>query len=91
MAHKKKALALGKPRMSRMAVALKLRTIRDQHVQATKHDNDRLMLAKSIAEARLRTNRELEYNRLLGASQFGRMTPFATGRLEDFTAALNNI
>ena len=52
-----------------MAAAMKLRTIRDQHVNATKAYNDRLMLAKSIEEKRLRTNNELEYNRLLGASQ----------------------
>ena len=83
MAHKKKAPALGKPQMSRMAAAMKLRTIRHQNVHATKTYNGMLMLAKSIQEKRLRANNELEYNRLLGASQIGRMTPFAIGRLED--------
>lgn len=95
---KKKAPVLGrgaaplsgaKPQMSRMAAAMKLRTIREQNVHASKAYNDRLMLAKSIEEKRLRTNHELEYNRLLGASQFGRMTPFALGRLDDLKNVLN--
>ena len=89
MVHKKTALALGNPQMSRMAAALKLRTIRDQNVHASKAYNDILMLARSIEEKRLATNRELEYNRLLGASQFGRMTAFAPGRLEDLKTMLN--
>ena len=89
MVHKKKAPALGRPQMSRMTAALKLRTIREQHVHAAKSYNDRLMLSKSIEEKRLATNRELEYNRLLGASQFGRITPFAIGRLNDLKTVLN--
>ena len=88
-AKRKKAPVLGKPQMSRMAAAMKLRTIRDQNVHATKSHNDRLMLAKSIEEKRLATTRELEYNRLLGASQFGRMTPYAIGRLNDLKTVLN--
>ena len=72
-----------------MAAAMKLRTIRDQNVHATKSQNGRLMLAKSIEETRLAANRELEYNRLLGASQFGRLTPFAIGRLDDLKTVLN--
>ena len=89
MAQKKKVPALGKPQMSRMADAMKLRTIRDQNVHATKHHHDRLMLAKSIEEKLLFTNRELEYYRLLGATQFGRMSAFAAGRLEDLKTVLN--
>ena len=72
-----------------MAAVLKLRIIRDQHVHATTSYNDRLMLANSIEEKRQRTNNELEYNRLLGTSQFGRMTPFAMGRLHDLKTVLN--
>ena len=75
--------------MSRMAAALKLRTIRQHNAHASKAYNDRLMLARSIEEKRLATNRELEYNRLLGASQFGRMTAFSVGRLEDLKTMLN--
>ena len=89
MVHKKKTPTLGKPQMSRMTAALKLRTIREQNVHASKAYNDRLMLARSIEEKRLATNRELEYNRLLGASQFGRMTAFSAGRLEDLKTMLN--
>ena len=89
MANNRKAPALGKPQMSRMAAAMKLRTIRDQNVHAAKSYNDRLMLTKSIEEQRLATHRELEYNRLLGASQFGRLTPFAIGRLDDLKTVLN--
>ena len=86
MVHKKKVPNV---HMSITAAALKLRTFRDQNVHASNHYNDRIMLAKSIEEKRLRTNNELEYNRLLGASQFGRMNAFAIGRLEDLKTLLN--
>ena len=72
-----------------MAAAMRLRTIRGQNVHAAQSHNDRLMLAISIEEKRLATNRELEYNRLVGTSQFGRMTPYAIARLEDLKHMLN--
>ena len=66
-----------------------LRNLKYSLAHATKAYNGRLVLARSIEEKRLATNRELEYNRLLGASQFGRMTAFSAGRLEDLKTMLN--
>ena len=77
--------------MPRMAVALRLRTNRDRHAHATNAYTDISMLTKRIEEKRLRTNNELEYNRLFGASQFGQMTPFALGRLNDLENMLKRM
>ena len=50
------------PVMSRSAAALRIRTINENNVQRQKFHNDRLNLAKSIAEKTARTNHEIEYN-----------------------------
>ena len=86
---KKKAPQLGKPQMSRAVAAMRLRTIRDQNVNVHKTAQDQLKLADSIEQKNARTSQQLEYNRLLGASSFGRLTPFAIGRLEDLKKVLN--
>ena len=69
------------PVMSRSAAALRIRTINDNHVQRHKAHNDRLSLAKSVAEKTARTNHEIEYNRLLGHSLHGRLGPMAADKL----------
>ena len=89
---KKKALAPKLPRapaMSRTAAALRLRTIRDQNVHHHKTHQDRLLLAKSIAEKDARVNQELEYDRLLGASLHKGLGATATARLADLKTLLN--
>ena len=81
---KKKGVAPKLPRapvMSRSAAALRLRTINDNHVQRHKAHNDRLSLAKSVAEKAARTNHEIEYNSLLGASLHGHLSGYAVDRL----------
>ena len=67
--------------MSRSAAALRIRTINDNHVQRHKAHNDRLSLAKSVAEKTARTNHEIEYNQLLGHSLHGRLGPLAVDKL----------
>ena len=69
------------PVMSRSAAALRLRTINENHVQRHKAHNDRLRLAKSVAEKNARTNHEIEYNSLLGASLHGHVSGYAIDRL----------
>ena len=75
--------------MSRTAAALRLRTIRDQNVHHHKTDQDRLLLAKSIAEKNARVNQDLEYDRLLGASLHKGLGATATARLADLKTLLN--
>ena len=88
---KKKALAPKLPNasMSRTAAALRLRTIRDQNVHHHKTHQDRLLLAKSVAEKNARVNQELEYDRLLGASLHKGLGAYAIARLDALKAALN--
>ena len=69
------------PVMSRSAAALRLRTINDNHVQRQKFHNDRLNLAKSVAEKTARTNHEIEYNQFWGHSLHGRLGPMAVDKL----------
>ena len=73
---KKKAAAPKLPKapvMSRTVAAMRIRTINDNNVQRQKFHNDRLNLAKSVAEKTARTNHEIEYNQLLGHSLHGRL------------------
>ena len=89
---KKKALAPKIPKghaMSRTAAALRLRTIRDQNVHHHKTHQDRLLLAKSIAEKNARATQELEYDSLLGASLHKGLGATAITRLADLKALLN--
>ena len=89
---KKKALAPKLPRapaMSRTAAALRLRTIRDQNVHHHRTHQDRLLLAKSIAENNARVIQEMEYDRLLGASLHKGLGASAIARLADLTILLN--
>ena len=69
------------PTMSRSAAALRIRIINDSHVQRHKAHNDRLSLAKSVAEKTARSNHEIEYNQLLGHSLHGRLGPMAIDKL----------
>jgi len=69
------------PAMSRSAAALRIRTINGNPVQRHKAHNDRLSLAKSVAEKTARTNHEIEYNQLLGHSLHGRLGPLAADKL----------
>ena len=81
---KKKIAAPKLPRapvMSRTAAALRMRNINDNHVQRQKTHNDRLLLAKSVEEKTARTNHEIEYNSLLGASLHGHLSGYAVDRL----------
>ena len=81
---KKKAAAPKLPKapvMSRSAAAMRIRTINDNNVQRQKFHNDRLNLAKSVAEKTARTNHEIEYNQLLGHSLYGRLGGHATDKL----------
>ena len=89
---KKKALAPKLPRapaMSRTAVALRLRTIRDQNVHHNKTHQDRLLLAKSIAENNARVNQYMEYDKLLGASLHKGLGATAIARLDALKTVLN--
>ena len=81
---KKKAAAPKLPKapaMSRTAAAMRIRTINDNNVQRQKFHNDRLNLAKSVAEKTARTNHEIEYNQLFGHSFHGRLAPYAVDKL----------
>ena len=81
---KKKIAAPKLPRapvMSRTAAALRMRNINENHVHRQKTHNDRLLLAKSVAEKTARTNHEIEYNSLLGASRHGHISGYAVDRL----------
>ena len=69
------------PLMSRTAAALRLRNINENHVQRQQTHNDRLLLAKSVAEKTARTNHEIEYNALLGASLHGHLSGDAIDKL----------
>ena len=69
------------PVMSRSAAALRIRTINENNVQRQKFHNDRLNLAKSIAEKTARTNHEIEYNQLWGHSLHGRLGGHAADKL----------
>ena len=88
---KKKALApkLPKAPMSRTAAALRLRTIRDQNLHHHKTHQDRLLLAKSVAEKNARLNQEMEYDRLLGASLHRGLGSIAMARLTDLKTVSN--
>ena len=88
---KKKALApkLPKAPMSRTAAALRLRTIRDQNLIHHKTHQDRLLLAKSIAEKNARGNQEMEYDRLLGGSLHPGLGAYAIARLDHLKTLLN--
>ena len=70
------------PTISRSAAALRIRTINDGHVQRHKAHNDRLSLAKSVAEKTDRSNHEIEYHQLLGHSLHGRLGPIAIDKLD---------
>ena len=88
---KKKALApklARAPAMSRAAAAMRLRTIRDPNVHYHKTHQDRLLLAKSVAEKNARVNQEMEYDRLLGASLHKGLGATATARLDDLKTLL---
>ena len=76
------------PAMSRSAAALRLRTINDNHVQRHRAHNDRLMLAKSVAEKTARNNYEIQYNALLGASNHGALSGYAIDQLGDLKTYL---
>ena len=81
---KKKAAAPKLPNapvISRTAAALRIRTINDNNVQRHKFHNDRLNLAKSVAEKTARSNHEIEYNQLFGHSLHGRLGPMAIAKL----------
>ena len=81
---KKKAAAPKLPKapaMSRTAAAMRIRTINDNNVQRQKFHNDRLNLAKSVAEKTARTNHEIEYNQLFGHSLRGHLGPYAADKL----------
>ena len=89
---KKKAFAPKLPRapaMSRTAAALRLKTIRDPNVHHHKTHQDRLLLAKSIAEKNARVNQELEYDKLLGGSLHKGLGATAIARLPDLNTLLN--
>ena len=75
--------------MSRTAAVLRLRTIRDQNVHEHKTHQDRLLLAKSVAEENARLNQEMEYDRLLGASLHKGLGSTAIARLRDLKTVLN--
>ena len=81
---KKKAAAPKLPKapaMSRTAAAMRIRTINDNNVQRQKFHNDRLNLAKSVAEKTARTNHGIEYNQLFGHSLHGRLGAHAVDKL----------
>ena len=69
------------PAMGREAAALRLRTINDNHVQRHWGHNDRLLLAKSVAEKNARTNYDIQYNAPLGASKHGALSGYAVDHL----------
>ena len=77
------------PAMSRSAAALRLRTINDNHVQRQKQHNDRLALAQSVAQKTPRTNHELDYKFLLGASLHGRLSGLAIDKLASLKSLLS--
>ena len=78
-----------RPATSRATAALRLRTINDNHVQKHKAYHDRLYLAQSVAQKNTRTNYELEYDRLLGASLHGQLGGYAVDRLAALKTYLN--
>ena len=78
-----------RPATSRATAALRLRTINDNHVQKHKAYHDRLYLAQSVAQKNTRTNHELEYDRLLGASLHGRLGGYAVDHLAALKTYLN--
>ena len=75
--------------MSRAAAALRFRTLNDNHVKHHKAYHDRLLLAQSVAQKSARTNHELEYDRLLGASLHGQLGGYAVDRLAALKTFLN--
>ena len=72
----------------RKAVALQLTTIRAQNMNRQKTNNARIQWAHEVEAKTVRNNYQMEHDRLLGASQFGHMTPFALGRLADLKRVL---
>ena len=68
---------------------MRLRTIRDQNVHHHKTHQDRLLLAKSVAEKNARVNQEMEYDRLMGASLHKGLGTIAIARLDNLKALLN--
>jgi len=88
---KKKGVAPKLPKapvMSRSAASLHLRIINDNHVQRQKAHNERLALAKSVAEKAARTNHEIEYNSLLGASLHVLLSVLSIDKLANLTTYL---
>ena len=77
------------PAISRSGAAMRLRTIRDQNVHHHKTHQDRLLLAKSVAENNARVNQEMEYDRLMGASLHKGLGAIAIARLDNLKALLN--
>ena len=69
------------PAMGRKAAALRLRTINDNHVQRHKAHNDRLLLAKSVAEKNVRNNYGIQYHAFPGASNHGSLSGYAIDQL----------
>ena len=78
------------PAISRTAAAMRIRTIRDQNVHYHKTHQDRLLLAKSVAENNARVNPYMEYNRLLGASLHKGLGAIAIARLDNLITLLKN-
>ena len=72
----------------RKAVALQLTTIRAQNMNRQKANHARIQWAQEVEAKTVRNNYQMEHDRLLGASQFGHMTPFAIGRLADLKRVL---
>ena len=72
----------------RKAVALQLTTIRAQNMNRQKANHARIQWAHEVEAKTVRKNYQMEHDRLLGASQFGHMTPFALRRLADLKRVL---
>ena len=73
----------------RKAAALQLTTIRAQNLNRQKANHARIQWAQEVEQNTVRHNYQMEHDRLLGASQFGHMTPFAIGRLADLKRVLD--
>ena len=74
--------------MSSGLINARLRAIRHQTVNRYKVAVARTQMAKEIEAAANRNNLELEYNRLVGASQLGAMTPYVLARVADLKLLL---
>lgn len=60
----------------RKAVALQLTTSRAQNLNHQQTNNARMQWAQDLEQETVRNNYQTEHDRLIGASQFGHMTPF---------------